>query len=70
MLKKLIQKNSPNKQRKTGQESLTADRDIVSIFPVNKSVNVLEYALKSVKNIEEDLKVKTKSHQISTTNIH
>ncbi|MBN97487.1 MAG: permease [Flavobacteriaceae bacterium] len=70
MLKKLNQKNSPNKQQKAGQDSLTAEGDIVSIFPVNKTVNVLEYALKSVKNIEEDLKTKTKSHQISTTNIN
>ena len=70
MLKKLNQKNSPNKQQKAGQEILTAKGDIISIFPVKKTVTLLEYALKSVKNIEQDLKTKIKSHQIFTTNIN
>ena len=51
-------------------DSVVLDQDILSLLPYQKSVNVLDYALNSVKNINNDFKVKSKSKLLSTININ
>ena len=51
-------------------DSLTQNQELLSIFSTQKAVKILDFALNSINNIEQDFKVKNKSLQISTININ
>lgn len=71
MLIKSKQNRLSNNNLKTVPlDSVVLDQDILSLLPDQKSVNVLDYALNSVKNINNDFKVKSKSKLLSTININ
>ena len=42
----------------------------MSLFNTNKKIKLLEFGINSVKNIKQDLKVKSKSLQLATTNLN
>ena len=51
-------------------DSLDQNQELLSIFSTQKAVKILDFALNSINNIEQDFKVKNKSLQISTVNIN
>lgn len=70
MLIKSKQNRLSNNLKTFKLDSVALDQDILTLLPDQKSVNVLDYALNSVKNINNNFKVKSKSKLLSTININ
>tara|TARA_B100001057_G_scaffold468947_1_gene528744 strand:- start:61400 stop:63214 length:1815 start_codon:yes stop_codon:yes gene_type:complete len=70
MILKSKQKNIIQNYANNSVDSLNKTQDVLSLFNTNKKVKLLEFGINSVKNIKQDLKVKSKSLQIATTNLN
>jgi len=70
MLIKSKQNRLSTNKKPIAQDSLALYQDLLTLLPDQKSVNVLDYALNSVKNINNDFKVKSKSKLLATININ
>ena len=70
MLIKSKQNRLSTNKKPIEQDSLALHQDLLTLLPDQKSVNVLDYALNSVKNINNDFKVKSKSKLLATININ
>tara|TARA_B100001175_G_scaffold51840_1_gene41053 strand:+ start:996 stop:2810 length:1815 start_codon:yes stop_codon:yes gene_type:complete len=70
MILKSKQKNIIQNYANNSFDSLNKTQDVLSLFNTNKKIKLLEFGINSVKNIKQDLKVKSKSLQIATTNLN
>ena len=70
MILKSKQKNIIQNYANNSIDSLNKTQDVLSLFNTNKKIKLLEFGINSVKNIKQDLKVKSKSLQIATTNLN
>jgi lipopolysaccharide export system permease protein len=70
MILKSKQKNIIQNYANNSIDSLNKTQDVLSLFNKNKKIKLLEFGINSVKNIKQDLKVKSKSVQIATTNLN
>ena len=70
MILKSKQKNIIQNYANNSFDSLNKTQDVLSLFNTNKKIKLLEFGISSVKNIKQDLKVKSKSLQIATTNLN
>ena len=70
MILKSKQKNIIQNYANNSIDSLNKTQDVLSLFNTNKKIKLLEFGISSVKNIKQDLKVKSKSLQIATTNLN
>ena len=69
MLLKSKRKN-PIKTYNSESTDSTEINDVLELFNQNKKIELLNYGLNSIKNTKEDIKVKSRSVQIATTNIN
>ena len=70
MILKSKQKNIIQNYANNSIDSLNKTQDVLSLFNTSKKIKLLEFGINSVKNIKQDLKVKSKSLQIATTNLN
>ena len=70
MILKSKQKNIIQNYANNSFDSINKTQDVLSLFNTNKKIKLLEFGINSVKNIKQDLKVKSKSLQIATTNLN
>ena len=69
MLLKSKRKNLIRTYKSDSTDS-TEINDVLELFNQNKKIELLNYGLNSIKNTKEDIKIKSRSVQIATTNIN
>ena len=69
MLLKSKRKNLIETYKSESTDS-TDINDVLELFNQNKKIELLNYGLNSIKNSKEDIKIKSRSVQIATTNIN